>query len=115
MAEEQLGTLQRCRIRAELHARGKFYGSYIVDISSRGMRLLTDEVAEVWTGDRVNVRSEELGLVTGTTRWRAPRRLGILLDVTTNNRAKLAALQARIDSQSQGKATGGLWGTQSKL
>ena len=83
---------KRCKIRAQLFARHQWYHGLVMDISVDGMLMFTDEVAEVWTGDEVEVKSEEFGLLTGTTQWRSPGRLDIRLDDAAGNRTKMAAI-----------------------
>jgi hypothetical protein len=85
-------TRYRCRIRVNVRSRGHDYTGYLVNISTGGMRLYTDDVAEIWTGDRVEVVSADFGLVTGEARWRAPHLLGVRFKDSTNNNARVNAL-----------------------
>jgi hypothetical protein len=85
-------TRHQCRMRVEIRTRGRDYLGYLLNVSKGGMRLSTDEVAEIWTGDRVEVTSEEFGLVTGVARWRAPGQFGVRFNNSTNNSAKLNAM-----------------------
>jgi hypothetical protein len=86
-----------CRVRALIKARGKTYEGWVHDVSARGLRISTDTVAEIWTGDEVEVDIRGFGAIAGTARWRVPGRAGILLhDMlfdSTNNAAKSQALR----------------------
>lgn len=85
-------TRYECRMRVRIRARGRDYLGHLINISKGGMRLSTDEIAEIWIGDRVEVMGTEFGLVSGVARWRAPGMLGIRFNDTTNNTARLNAL-----------------------
>lgn len=78
----------RTCIRVRVQVRGRDYDGFVLDISQGGMRLSTEQVADVWSGDDVRVECEELGLVTGEVRWRSPGRFGIRFDESTNTTAK---------------------------
>ncbi|MBO6719341.1 MAG: PilZ domain-containing protein [Rhizobiaceae bacterium] len=75
--DKRVANRHRCRLRVRIHARGRVYTGHVLNISRGGMRLTTDEIAEVWTGDDVEVVSSELGAMTGVARWRGPGELGI--------------------------------------
>lgn len=79
----------RCRIRVRVNVRNQEHEGYALDMSEEGMRVSTDSVADIWTGDEVEVFSEELGLVSGRVQWREPGEFGILFDQTTNTLAKV--------------------------
>lgn len=70
---------ERCHVRAKVKARGQTYHGWVHDVSAKGMRISTDEVAEIWTGDEIEVDIEGFGVILGTARWRVPGRAGILL------------------------------------
>lgn len=69
---------QRCHVRAKVKVRGQNYGGWVHDVSARGMRISTDEVAEIWTGDDIEVDIEGFGAIHGTARWRVPGGAGIM-------------------------------------
>jgi hypothetical protein len=79
----------RTRIQVEIQARGEVFGGYILDVSEGGLRVSTERVADVWAGDPVEIRSKELGLLTGTARWRNPGMFGLKFDDSTNTAAKV--------------------------
>ncbi|MBO6719342.1 MAG: PilZ domain-containing protein [Rhizobiaceae bacterium] len=79
-------------MRVRVRVRDHDYAGYLTNISKGGMRLSTDEVAEIWTGDRVEVLSNDFGLMTGTARWRSPGNLGVRFNDTTNNNARVNAI-----------------------
>lgn len=83
----------RCRIRVAITTRRGRSEGCVLDVSEGGMRLQTDRVIDVWTGDEVEISCPELGLITGTARWRSPGQLGIRFDNSTNMQAKVQALQ----------------------
>ena len=88
-AENRKAVRHRACLRADIQARCLFLGGYILDISDGGMRVSTDSIAEIWAGERVEVRCRELGLLTGTVRWRSPGEFGVLFDESTNTAAKV--------------------------
>ncbi len=77
MKGAELGKSGRCRIRVKIRARGRDIGGYVVQLFDDGIELLTDQVEGIWTGDAVEIVGTEFGPVTGTARWRVPRRLGV--------------------------------------
>ncbi len=86
----------RCRMRVSIRARGKEYAGFVLNISRGGMRLTTDSVGEIWTGDEVEVVSSEVGAMTGIARWRAPGELGIRFHNSAYNAGNLKALGRRM-------------------
>jgi hypothetical protein len=86
----------RCQFRVSISIRGETYSGTLIDVSEAGMGLLTDRVASVWTGDRVEVDSPDLGLLVGTARWRTPKRVGVKLDESTNTSAKFHAMRKNL-------------------
>jgi hypothetical protein len=100
--EQRRDTRNRCQVRALIKVRGQTYEGWVHDVSSRGLRISTDEVAEIWTGDEVEVDIRGFGAVAGVARWRMPGRAGILLhDMlydSTNTAAKSQALRNFISS-----------------
>jgi hypothetical protein len=87
----------RCHVRAVIKVRGQTYEGWVHDVSERGLRISTDQVAEMWTGDEVEVDIRGFGSVAGVARWRMPGRAGIMLhDMlydSTNTAAKTQALR----------------------
>ncbi|MDN2578725.1 PilZ domain-containing protein [Aquibium sp. ELW1220] len=79
----------RCRIRVQIRVRNNLYQGYALDISEEGMRISTDTVVDIWTGDDVEVESEELGMIIGRTLWREPGEFGIKFEESTNTAAKV--------------------------
>ncbi len=86
----------RCRMRVRIHARGRVYHGHVLNISRGGMRMTTDEIAEIWTGDDIEVVSPELGAMTGVARWRAPGELGIKFHNSAYNAGNLNAIWRRM-------------------
>jgi hypothetical protein len=82
----------RCKMRVRIHARGKVYDGHMFNISRGGMRLTTDQIAEIWTGDEIEVVSSELGSMTGIARWRGPGELGIRFHNSAYNAGNLNTL-----------------------
>ena len=83
----------RCRVPAQIRFGGKNYDGHIVDLSETGVRLVTDQLRDVWTGDRVEVFSADLGWMSGSVRWRRPGDFGLRLDESSNTRAKFQAFR----------------------
>jgi hypothetical protein len=83
----------RCRVSAQIRVGGKNYDGHIVDLSETGVRLLADQLTDVWTGDRVEVFSADLGWMSGYVKWRRPGDFGLRLDESSNTRAKFAAFR----------------------
>lgn len=83
---------KRCKIRAKLFARGQSYDGLVVSIAVDGLFMLTDTVADVWMGDKVEVESDAFGVLAGKTQWRSPGRLDIRLDDAMGNRTRMAAI-----------------------
>ena len=89
----------RCRMRVRIHARGRVYSGYVLNISKGGMRLTTDQIVEIWTGDDIEVVSPELGAMTGVARWRAPGELGIKFHNSAYNEGNFHMLWRRLQEQ----------------
>lgn len=83
----------RCRIAAKVRIGGKDYDGHIIDLSESGVRVTSDHLKEIWTGDRVEVFSEALGWAAGSVRWRRPGSFGVRLDESSNTRAKFEAFR----------------------
>ena len=83
----------RVRFRVAINTpRGRTEG-YVLDLSETGMRLQTDQVLDVWIGEEVSIEALEFGMISGKARWRAPGRLGVRFEESTNTSAKVQALQ----------------------
>lgn len=70
---------QRCQVRAKMKVRAQTYDGWIHDVSSRGLRLSTDQIAEIWTGDEIELEIEGFGQISGVARWRVPGKAGVQL------------------------------------
>jgi hypothetical protein len=77
--EQRREERQRCQVRAQVKVRGQTYSGWVHDISSRGLRVSTDQIAEIWTGDEIELDIEGFGIVHGLARWRVPGKAGIML------------------------------------
>ena len=82
-----------CRVPARIRVRDKSYDGFIVDVSETGVRLVGAELTNIWTGDRVELFSEDLGWMTGGVRWRRPGTIGLRLEESSNTRAKFEAFR----------------------
>ncbi|MEX0956384.1 MAG: PilZ domain-containing protein [Rhizobiaceae bacterium] len=78
----------RAKLRVRVRVRGRDYLGWVMDMSKGGMRVSTDEVAEVLVGDDVEIECTELGLLTGKARWRSPGRFGLRFNTSSNTTAK---------------------------
>ena len=104
-AEKRKAVRHRACLRADIRAKSLFLGGYILDISDGGMRVSTDTIAEIWAGERVEVRCRELGLLTGTVRWRSPGEFGVRFDESTNTAAKVQHFRkVFVDASGRGAA-----------
>jgi hypothetical protein len=83
----------RCRIAAKIRIGGKEYDGHIVDISQAGIRVISEVLKEIWTSDRVEIFSADLGWMAGIVRWRRPGDFGVRLDESSNTRAKFEAFR----------------------
>jgi hypothetical protein len=77
--EQRQEERQRCRVRATIKARGRSHAGWIHDVSSQGLRLSTDEVADIWAGDELELEIEGFGQINGVARWRVPGKAGVQL------------------------------------
>jgi hypothetical protein len=85
----------RCRLAAEIHVRDRCISGHIVDLSPGGLCLSVSQYAEIGTGDYVDIRCEEIGLLQGVTRWRSINKVGVALNPSTNTSAKLSSYFSR--------------------
>jgi hypothetical protein len=83
----------RCRVAAQIRFGGKNYDGHIVDLSEAGVQLVSDQLREIWTGDRAEVFSADLGWMSGRVQWRRPGAFGLRLDESSNTRAKFEAFR----------------------
>ena len=65
----------------------------VVDISATGLCIDTGDMMDIWPGEPIEIRCEELGFLTGKARWRRFNRIGIEFRDTTDIKAKLIAFQ----------------------
>jgi PilZ domain len=91
--DKRRGPRHRCRVAAQIRFCGKNYDGHIIDLSENGVRLLADELTDIWTGDRVEVFSADLGWMSGRVKWRRPGAFGLSLDESSNTRAKFQAFR----------------------
>lgn len=68
------------------------YDGQIVDLSASGMRLAVDRKVELPVGWKVEIFSEELGVITGVVQWQRPGSFGVKLELSSNTRAKVEAV-----------------------
>ena len=68
---------------------GQMSTGAVVDLSPEGICLQLDTGIPMARGDKINVETEEMGLLIGTIRWMRAGRIGAALVLTSNNRAKV--------------------------
>lgn len=83
----------RCVFNVEARANKWQRQARVIDISKNGMCIDTGETMDIWTGESIEIRCEELGYLTGKARWRRFGRIGIEFRDTTDIKAKLDAFQ----------------------
>jgi hypothetical protein len=72
---------------------GKNYDAHIVDVSENGVHVVSETLRDIWTNDRVEIFSADLGWMTGSVRWRQPGDFGVRLEESSNTRAKFEAFR----------------------
>ena len=94
MSEDQRRAQRHsCRVPAQIRVRDKNYHGFIVDVSESGVRVVGEQLNNIWTGDRVELFSEDLGWMTGGVRWRRPGAIGLKFEESSNTRAKFEAFR----------------------
>jgi len=78
-------------MRVRICAGERCAEGYILDISASGLRVQTDQVANIWPGAEVEVQNYELGLIKGKVAWRTPDRLGVKLELSDGMQRQLEA------------------------
>jgi len=76
-------------VKARIDCMGQKSTGAVVDLSPQGICLKLDSSIPMARGDKINVETEEMGLLIGTIRWMRGGRIGAALVLTSNNRAKV--------------------------
>jgi hypothetical protein len=84
--EKRRARRHNCRFRS------KVYDGQIIDLSATGMRLSVDRSVELPIGWKVDVVSEELGIIFGVVQWQRPGSFGLKMELSSNTRAKVEAV-----------------------
>lgn len=79
----------KTRVKAKVDCMGQKSAGSVVDLSPQGICLQLDTRIPMARGDKINVETEEMGLLIGTIRWIRGPRIGAALVLTSNNRAKV--------------------------
>jgi len=79
----------KTQIKAKIDCMGQKTTGAVVDLSQQGICLKLDSGIPMARGDKINVETEEMGLLIGTIRWMRGSRIGAALVLTSNNRAKV--------------------------
>ncbi|MEM5492208.1 PilZ domain-containing protein [Hoeflea sp. AS16] len=79
----------KTRVKARIDCMGQKTGGAVIDLSPQGICLQLDAHIPTARGDKINVETEEMGLLIGTIRWIRGSRIGAALVLTSNNRAKV--------------------------
>lgn len=79
------------KITGNVSCRTGSSNGIVKDLSDEGIcfQLFFDIGARI--GQEVTIRSEELGLLTGTVRWNRGDRIGIKLKLSSNTAAQIAS------------------------
>lgn len=87
--EQRSATRHETRMFVKIRNGVYVRGAMVIDISTEGIGVDMNDVRDMKNGDRVEVHSEKLGYLGGQIRWVRGNRIGILFDMTSNNRAKI--------------------------
>jgi len=79
----------KTRVKAKIDCMGQKTAGSVIDLSPQGICLLLDAHIPMARGDKINVETDEMGLLIGTIRWIRGSRIGAALVLTSNNRAKV--------------------------
>jgi len=79
----------KTKVKAKIDCMGQKTAGSVVDLSPQGICLQLDAGIPMARGDKINVETEEMGLLIGTIRWIRGSRIGAELVLTSNNRAKV--------------------------
>jgi hypothetical protein len=90
--EKRRARRHSCRFRAQGRFGSKSYDVQIIDLSATGMRVSVDRSVTLPVGWKVEVLSEELGVVTGVVQWQRPGSFGVRLELSSNTSAKVEAV-----------------------
>jgi hypothetical protein len=90
--EKRRARRHNCRFRAQVRFGSKVYDGQIIDLSATGMRLSVDRSVELPIGWKVDVVSEELGIIFGVVQWQRPGSFGLKMELSSNTRAKVEAV-----------------------
>jgi len=82
---------QSCNFLVEVRSQNWTSRTRVLDLSDTGMCISIERTANVWPGESVEIRCEELGYLPGRTRWRRSGRMGIEFNSSTDTKAKLGA------------------------
>lgn len=79
----------KTRVKARIDCMGQKTTGAVIDLSQQGICLQLDAGIPMARGDKIDVETEEMGLLVGTIRWIRAGRIGAALVLTSNNRAKV--------------------------
>ena len=92
-ADKRRKPRHRVNMNVEIRTEKWACRARVIDLSETGMCIATDRVADIWAGQAVEISCDELGFLTGTTRWRRGGRIGIEFAASTDTKAKIDAYQ----------------------
>jgi len=92
-AEKRRKPRHRVNINVEIRTDKWACNARVIDLSETGMCIATDRVADIWAGQDIEIRCEELGYLKGRARWRRSGKIGIEFDASTDTKAKIDAYQ----------------------
>ena len=76
-------------VKAKIDCMGQKTTGLVIDLSRHGICIQLADSIPMARGDKVDVETEEMGLLVGTIRWIRGGRMGAALVLTSNNRAKV--------------------------
>jgi len=91
MISKRKSQRSRCRLRADVIYQERAFRGSVLDLSETGMRLYVNNDIEIPPGRSIDVKSQELGHLTGTVRWHRFPEMGIQLDLSSNTVAKISS------------------------
>ncbi|SOE08430.1 PilZ domain-containing protein [Hoeflea halophila] len=76
-------------LRAVITCMGRKTHATIIDISMGGMCIYLNSHIPISPEEEIEIKTEEMGYLTGTVRWFRRPRLGVQLDMSSNTAAKV--------------------------
>lgn len=79
----------RTRIRAIVECNGVKSRASVLDLSHDGLCVYISDSLKAHVGHEVNIFTEEMGMLSGVAQWTESPRMGVMLNLSSNSRAKI--------------------------